>query len=126
VFYYDIRSCMCYIFIINISWWLLFTFKLYPCLSSTLIDCELIVKSSRNLGNGEHRPTKLNYHPYFSVLNGRELNRLDNARSARATDALLNYETVKYFANEELEAANFGNAIAAYQVRESERFEGHG
>jgi ATP-binding cassette subfamily B (MDR/TAP) protein 6 len=45
----------------------------------------------------------------------RELNRLDNARSARATDALLNYETVKYFANEDLEEENYAAAIDAYQ-----------
>jgi ATP-binding cassette subfamily B (MDR/TAP) protein 6 len=37
----------------------------------------------------------------------RELNRLDNAKSARATDAMLNYETVKIFTNEGLERANF-------------------
>lgn len=45
----------------------------------------------------------------------RELNRLDNARSAKATDALLNYETVKYFANEELESDNYARAIDDYQ-----------
>lgn len=37
----------------------------------------------------------------------RELNRLDNAKGAKATDALLNYETVKYFGNEALERRNF-------------------
>lgn len=46
----------------------------------------------------------------------REMNRLDNAKSARATDALLNYETVKLFNNEELEADNFAKAIDDYQV----------
>lgn len=30
----------------------------------------------------------------------REMNTTDQHRSARATDALLNYETVKYFTNE--------------------------
>jgi len=30
-----------------------------------------------------------------SFTYGRELNRLDNAKGAKATDALLNYETVK-------------------------------
>lgn len=30
----------------------------------------------------------------------REMNQTDQVKSARATDALLNYETVKYFTNE--------------------------
>lgn len=46
----------------------------------------------------------------------RDLNRLDNARGARATDALLNYETVKIFGNEKLESRQYGDAIDAYQV----------
>jgi hypothetical protein len=33
----------------------------------------------------------------------RDLNKYDNARGARVTDALLGYETVKYFSNERLE-----------------------
>lgn len=45
----------------------------------------------------------------------RDLNRLDNAKSAKATDALLNYETVKYFSNEDLERRNFDKAIQDYQ-----------
>eukprot|EP00887_Chlorella_sp_A99_P000615 scaffold5.g615.t1 len=48
----------------------------------------------------------------------RELNRLDNAKGAKATDALLNYETVKYFGNEPLERRNFAAAIDAYQVED--------
>ena len=44
-----------------------------------------------------------------SPLSPRELNRLDNAKGAKATDALLNYETVKYFANEDLERRNFAD-----------------
>ena len=35
------------------------------------------------------------------------MNRLDNAKSAKATDALLGYETVKYFNNEDFERANY-------------------
>lgn len=48
----------------------------------------------------------------------RELNRLDNAKGAKATDALLNYETVKYFNNEALERRNYADAIDAYQVED--------
>jgi ATP-binding cassette subfamily B (MDR/TAP) protein 6 len=45
----------------------------------------------------------------------RELNKMDNARSARATDALLNYETIKIFGNERLETTNYRKAIQDYQ-----------
>eukprot|EP00873_Tetraselmis_striata_P028768 jgi/Tetstr1/449032/TSEL_003800.t1 len=45
----------------------------------------------------------------------RDMNTKDNAKGAKATDALLNYETVKYFTNEELERRNFGTAIEEYQ-----------
>jgi ATP-binding cassette subfamily B (MDR/TAP) protein 6 len=45
------------------------------------------------------------------------MNNKDNAKGAKATDALLNYETVKYFTNEELEQNNFHNAITEYQAR---------
>ena len=40
---------------------------------------------------------------------------MDNARGARATDALLNYETVRLFGNEELEKDQYAAAIDAYQ-----------
>ena len=40
-------------------------------------------------------------------LDCRDMNRLDNAKSAKATDALLGYETVKYFNNEEFERSNY-------------------
>ena len=45
----------------------------------------------------------------------RDLNRLDNAKGAKATDALLNYETVKFFCNEAHERGQFHQAIADYQ-----------
>ena len=45
----------------------------------------------------------------------RDLNLLDNARGARATDALLNYETVKLFGNEKIEEEQYAAAIDAYQ-----------
>jgi ATP-binding cassette subfamily B (MDR/TAP) protein 6 len=48
----------------------------------------------------------------------REMNRTDNVKSARATDALLNYETVKLFTNEAYEVKQFGDAIDAYQQAE--------
>eukprot|EP00798_Chlamydomonas_sp_ICE-L_P028995 gene28995-32187_t len=48
----------------------------------------------------------------------REVNRTDQACSARVTDALINYETVKYFTNDKHEADKFQEAIEEYQVAE--------
>ncbi|KAG2483230.1 hypothetical protein HYH03_017887 [Edaphochlamys debaryana] len=48
----------------------------------------------------------------------REMNQTDQVKSARATDALLNYETVKYFTNEKHESCQYAAAIAAYQSAE--------
>jgi ATP-binding cassette subfamily B (MDR/TAP) protein 6 len=45
----------------------------------------------------------------------RAMNTTDNAKSARVTDAMLNWETVKYFNNERLEAERYGAAIDDYQ-----------
>lgn len=44
------------------------------------------------------------------------MNALDNERESRATDALLNYETVKYFCNEAFELAAYDKATRQYQV----------
>lgn len=46
------------------------------------------------------------------------MNALDNAKEARATDMLLNYETVKYFTNERFELEGYDKATRKYQVRE--------
>ena len=40
------------------------------------------------------------------------------AAGARVTDALLNYETVKYFTNEEYEREQYSKAISDYQAWE--------
>ena len=45
----------------------------------------------------------------------REMNDLDTEASARVVDALLNYETVKYFGNEEYEAARFDRSLQSYE-----------
>ena len=50
----------------------------------------------------------------------RDMNKLDNARSHRASDALLNHETVLLFGNEAYEANRFEAAIVAYQAKEWE------
>ena len=45
----------------------------------------------------------------------REMNERDNEANTKAIDSLLNYETVKYFANEAHEAARFDAAQARYE-----------
>jgi ABC-type transport system involved in Fe-S cluster assembly fused permease/ATPase subunit len=45
----------------------------------------------------------------------REMNERDSEANTKAIDSLLNYETVKYFANEEHEARRFDVALQAYE-----------
>lgn len=45
----------------------------------------------------------------------RDMNKYDTQATSRSVDALLNYETVKYFGNEKLEAQRFDEAMAVYE-----------
>jgi ATP-binding cassette subfamily B protein len=45
----------------------------------------------------------------------RQMNETDQEANTRAIDSLLNYETVKYFGNEQYEAARFDHALARYE-----------
>jgi ATP-binding cassette subfamily B protein len=45
----------------------------------------------------------------------REMNRQDTEANTKAIDSLLNYETVKYFGNEEHEAGRFDRAMRRYE-----------
>jgi len=45
----------------------------------------------------------------------REMNELDTRANARAIDSLLNYETVKYFNNEEFEAQRYDRSLHRWQ-----------
>ncbi|MCC7166699.1 MAG: ABC transporter ATP-binding protein/permease [Rhodospirillales bacterium] len=45
----------------------------------------------------------------------RAMNETDSEAAGRATDSLLNFETVKYFGNEEHEARRFDHALARYE-----------
>ena len=45
----------------------------------------------------------------------REMNESDTEANTRAIDSLLNYETVKYFGNEDLEAKRFDSSMAGYE-----------
>lgn len=52
----------------------------------------------------------------WRIPHRREMNRLDSLGSARATDSLLNYETVKYFGNEALEAKRYDECLQGYEA----------
>ena len=45
----------------------------------------------------------------------RRMNELDSKANTRAIDSLLNYETVKYFTNEEFEARRYDNELAGWE-----------
>jgi ABC-type transport system involved in Fe-S cluster assembly fused permease/ATPase subunit len=45
----------------------------------------------------------------------RDMNESDTDANGKAIDSLLNFETVKYFANEEMEAQRFDKAMAGYE-----------
>ncbi|KAI9291730.1 P-loop containing nucleoside triphosphate hydrolase protein [Neoconidiobolus thromboides FSU 785] len=45
----------------------------------------------------------------------RRCNKLDNEMEARAVDSLLNFETIKYFGNEEFEVNQYAKSIDKYQ-----------
>ena len=45
----------------------------------------------------------------------REMNDSDNDANTKAVDSLLNYETVKYFGNEKMEAHRFDTSMAVYE-----------
>jgi ABC-type transport system involved in Fe-S cluster assembly fused permease/ATPase subunit len=61
------------------------------------------------------------YVAFTAVLAGRRgryrrtMNDTDNDASTKSLDSLINYETVKYFGNEEHEAQRYDNALARYE-----------
>ena len=46
----------------------------------------------------------------------REMNAADSATNTRAIDSLMNFETVKYFTNEEFEAARYDGELAKWEM----------
>ena len=46
------------------------------------------------------------------------MNLLDNAKSSKAVDSLINFETVKYYGNADFEVETYSKAILDYQVEQ--------
>ena len=57
----------------------------------------------------------INSSLFVSLLLQLQTNRHDNAYHDKATDSLVNYETVKYFANEDWERKRYVKSISDYQ-----------
>ena len=53
----------------------------------------------------------------------REMNESDTDANTKAIDSLLNYETVKYFGNEEREAERYDRSMARYEQRERQHLD---
>ena len=51
----------------------------------------------------------------------RAMNLLDNAKSSKAVDSLINFETVKYYGNADFEAETYSKVINNYQVSNDDR-----
>ena len=51
----------------------------------------------------------------------RAMNLLDNAKSSKAVDSLINFETVKYYGNADFEAETYSKVINDYQVSKDDR-----
>ncbi|MDH3580431.1 MAG: ABC transporter ATP-binding protein/permease [Hyphomicrobiales bacterium] len=51
----------------------------------------------------------------WRIVIRREMNESDTEANSKAVDSLLNYETVKYFGNEELERRRFDSSMARYE-----------
>ena len=49
------------------------------------------------------------------------MNLLDNAKSSKAVDSLINFETVKYYGNADFEAETYSKVINDYQVSKDDR-----
>ncbi|KAL4458403.1 hypothetical protein ABPG75_013268 [Micractinium tetrahymenae] len=68
--------------------------------------------------------TVLTYMPVTFIITEfrgkvrKQMNKLDNEKEGKATDMLLNYETVKLFANEKFELRAYGRSIDAFQGQE--------
>jgi ATP-binding cassette subfamily B protein len=52
----------------------------------------------------------------FRLKHRRQMNKMDGEANTKAIDSLLNYETVKYFSNEEHEASRFDDALRSYEI----------
>jgi ABC-type transport system involved in Fe-S cluster assembly fused permease/ATPase subunit len=96
-------------------------FNVVPTLFEILLVCAILWSFYRASFALATLATIIGYIAFtFSVTDWRikfrrEMNERDSEANTRAIDSLLNFETVKYFANEEHEAQRFDQALRAYE-----------
>ncbi len=96
-------------------------FNVLPTLLQLIVFCTiLLVRYDAALASITFMTVVLYILFTIAVTNWRlkfrkAMNESDTAASSRAVDSLLNYETVKYFTNEEHEARRFDSLLARYQ-----------
>jgi ATP-binding cassette subfamily B protein len=95
----------------------------------TLVEITLVVgdpdRALRLDVHGDHRGALVVYIAFTVTITEwrthfrRTMNELDRRRNTRAIDSLLNYETVKYFGNEEWEARRYDESLQRWERRRS-------
>jgi ATP-binding cassette subfamily B protein len=96
-------------------------FNLVPTLFEILLVCGVLWRFYEAEFAAATFVTIVVYIVYTTVVTDwrvkfrREMNERDSEANTKAIDSLLNYETVKYFANEEHEAHRFDTALRAYE-----------
>jgi ATP-binding cassette subfamily B protein len=96
-------------------------FNLVPTLLEILLVCAVLWKFYEASFAAVTLATIVVYVAYTFVITDwrvkyrREMNERDSEANTKAIDSLLNFETVKYFANEEHEAQRFDVALRGYE-----------
>eukprot|EP00878_Enallax_costatus_P021099 GHUV01022330.1.p1 GENE.GHUV01022330.1~~GHUV01022330.1.p1 ORF type:complete len:415 (+),score=133.81 GHUV01022330.1:1421-2665(+) len=99
-------------------------FNVIPQMIDVLVACTYLATRMQLWVAGIVMVTVSSYIPLTIIITERRgkirkvMNALDNERESRATDVLLNYETVKYFCNETFELAGYDKATRQYQAAE--------
>jgi len=96
-------------------------FSILPTLIEIGLVCVILLVRYNGWFAGVTLATMLCYIAYtlgiteWRIKYRREMNKRDTEANTRAIDSLLNYETVKYFGNEEHEARRYDRSLERYQ-----------
>ncbi|KAG1666247.1 hypothetical protein FOA52_011549 [Chlamydomonas sp. UWO 241] len=99
-------------------------FNVLPQIADIVVACTYLALKMQPFAAGIVFVTVASYIPLTVIITERRgkirkiMNTLDNAREGRATDMLLNYETVKFFCNEALELEGYDSSLRQYQGAE--------
>ena len=96
-------------------------FSILPTLLEIGLVCGILLVRYNGWFAGVTFATMIGYIAYtlaiteWRIKYRREMNRRDTEANTRAIDSLLNYETVKYFGNEDHEARRYDRSLEQYQ-----------